>query len=65
KLLKVDVHSAAIASAANVGGAASVPVVAAYHNESLVPAGILMAMIGYAVGNYAGWLAAMLCYAVS
>ena len=63
-LFKVDVHSAAIASAANVGGAASAPVVAAYHRESLVPASILMALIGYAVGNYGAFIAAWLCEAV-
>jgi uncharacterized membrane protein len=55
-LLKVDVHSAAIASAANVGGAASAPVVAAYHRESLVPVAILMALLGYALGNPVGLL---------
>ena len=48
----MDVHSAAIASAANVGGAASAPVVAAHHRESLVPVSILMALLGYAMGNY-------------
>ena len=51
-LFKVDVHSAAIASAANIGGAASAPVVAAYHRPSLVPVSILMALMGYAIGNY-------------
>lgn len=51
-IFKVDVHSTAIASAANVGGAASAPIVAAYHRESLVPVSILMALIGYALGNY-------------
>jgi len=51
-LFRVDVHTLAIASAANIGGAASAPVVAAHHRESLVPAAILMAMIGYALGNY-------------
>lgn len=61
-IFKVDVHSAAIASAANIGGAASAPVVAAYHRESLVPVSILMALIGYAVGNYGAFLAARLCY---
>ncbi|MEE8137409.1 MAG: DUF819 family protein [Thermoanaerobaculia bacterium] len=60
-LFKVDVHSAAIASAANVGGAASAPVVAAYHRESLVPVSILMALLGYAMGNYLAFLAAYLC----
>lgn len=60
-LFRVDVHTAAIASAANIGGAASAPIVAAHHNRNLVPASILMAMIGYAVGNYAGWITAQLC----
>jgi uncharacterized membrane protein len=51
-LFRVDMHTLAIASAANVGGAATAPIVAAHHRESLVPASILMAMIGYALGNY-------------
>ncbi|PIR26439.1 MAG: hypothetical protein COX62_05970 [Deltaproteobacteria bacterium CG_4_10_14_0_2_um_filter_43_8] len=62
KIMKVDVHTAAIASAANIGGAASAPIVAAYHNESLVPVSILMSLIGYAVGNYGALLAAQICY---
>lgn len=61
KLLRVDLHSAAIASAANIGGAASAPVVAAAHRESLVPVSILMALLGYAVGNYAAILTGHLC----
>ena len=65
KLLKVDVHTAAIASAANIGGAASAPVVAAYHDERLVPVSILMALIGYAIGNYAAFGAAWLCKLVA
>ncbi len=60
-LFRVDIHSVAIASAANVGGAASAPVVAAYHRESLVPASILMALIGYALGNYLAILTGQLC----
>jgi len=61
KLLRVDVHTAAIASAANIGGAASAAIVASYHERSLVPASILMALIGYAVGNYAAYATALLC----
>jgi uncharacterized membrane protein len=61
-LFKVDVHSAAIASAANIGGAASAPIVAAYHRPNLVPVSILMALIGYALGNYMALLAARLAY---
>jgi uncharacterized membrane protein len=59
-LFKVDIHSAAIASAANIGGVASAPVVAAYHRASLVPVAILMALIGYALGNYLALLTAQL-----
>lgn len=51
-LFRIDVHTVAIASAANIGGAASAPIVAAHHRETLVPASILMALIGYALGNY-------------
>lgn len=52
KLFRVDVHSVAIASAANIGAAASAPIVAAFHRPSLVPVSVLMALIGYALGNY-------------
>jgi uncharacterized membrane protein len=65
RLFKIDVHTAAIASAANIGGAASAPVVAAFHDERLVPVSILMALIGYALGNYGGFLAAWLCHMVA
>ena len=65
KILHVDVHSTAIASAANIGGIASATIVAACHNEKLVPVSILMALIGYAVGNYGAMIAAILCRWVS
>ena len=51
-IFRVDIHSVAIASAANVGAAASAPIVAAHHRPSLVPASILLALLGYAMGNY-------------
>jgi len=62
RLLRVDVHTAAIASAANIGGAASAPIVAAYHRETLIPVSVLMALVGYALGNYLGLVTAQLCY---
>ena len=65
RVFRVDVHTAAIASAANIGGAASAPVVAAFHRPALVPVSILMAMVGYAIGNPAGFLAATLCRLVA
>lgn len=52
RLFRVDVHSVAIASAANIGAAASAPIVAAHHRPNLVPASVLMALLGYALGNY-------------
>jgi len=64
-LLRVDIHSTAIASAANIGAAAGAPVVAAHHNEKLVPVSILMALMGYAIGNYGAFLAAWLCSLLS
>lgn len=56
-LFRVDVHSVAIASAANIGAAASAPIVAAHHRPNLVPVSILMALLGYALGNYLAPLA--------
>ena len=54
KLLRVDVSMAAVSSVAAIGGAASAPVAAAYHREELVPISIMLALIGYALGNYLG-----------
>jgi uncharacterized membrane protein len=61
RLFRVDIHLTAIASVACIGGAASSPIVAAYHRKELVPVSILLALTGYALGNYLGWLAAVLC----
>ncbi|MBA3482630.1 MAG: DUF819 family protein [Pirellulales bacterium] len=61
RLLRVDIHTAAIASAANIGGIATASCVAAHHKESLMPAAILLALLGYALGNYAGLMTAALC----
>jgi uncharacterized membrane protein len=61
KLFRTDVHMTAIASIACIGGAASAPVVAAYHRKELVPVSIILAMGGYALGNYLGLLAAYAC----
>ena len=63
-IFRTDIHIAAIASAANIGGAATSTIVASYHKQSLVPAAILMALIGYAIGNYTGYITAMICHYV-
>lgn len=60
-VLRTDLHTAAIASAANVGGVAAASIVATHHRKTLVPAAILMALIGFAIGNYCGYITAVLC----
>jgi uncharacterized membrane protein len=61
KLFRVDVSMAAVSSVAAVGGAASAPVAAGYHREELVPISIMLALLGYALGNYLGVLTGILC----
>jgi uncharacterized membrane protein len=62
RLFRIDVSMAAVSSVAAVGGAASAPVAAAYHREELVPISIMLALIGYALGNYLGVATAYLCH---
>ncbi len=54
--LKAPVFLMAVGSQANVGGAASAPVVAAAFHPALAPVGVLLAVLGYAVGTYGAWL---------
>jgi uncharacterized membrane protein len=56
-LLKAPTFYLAIGSEANIGGAASAPVVAAAFHPSLAPVGVLLAVLGYALGTYGGWAA--------
>ncbi len=51
KVLKLDLFTAGVASLANIGGTASAPVLAGSYSGSLVPVGILMALMGYVVGT--------------
>ncbi len=62
RLFRVDVSMAAVASVAAVGGAASAPVAAGYHREDLVPVSIMLALLGYGLGNYLGVATAWLCH---
>lgn len=56
KVLKLDMFTACVASLANIGGTASAPVLAASYSGSLVPVGILMALLGYVIGTPCGVL---------
>jgi len=50
----------AVGSKANVGGAASAPVVASAFHPALAPVGVLLAVLGYAVGTYGAILCAQM-----
>lgn len=52
KLSKAPFFFLAVGSKANIGGAASAPVVAAAFHPSLAPVGVLLAVLGYALGTY-------------
>ncbi|MDZ7897212.1 MAG: DUF819 family protein [Arcicella sp.] len=50
----------AVGSQANVGGAASASVVAAAFHPSLASVGVLLAILGYALGTYLGYLTGLM-----
>jgi uncharacterized membrane protein len=52
KLIKAPFFFVAVGSQANIGGAASAPVVASAFDISLAPVGVLLAVLGYALGTY-------------
>ncbi len=56
RLLRAPVFYMAVGSQANIGAAASAPVVASAFHPSLAPVGVLLAVLGYALGTYCGWL---------
>lgn len=57
KLIKAPYFFLAVGSQANVGGAASAPIVASAFHPSLATVGVLLAVVGYAIGT----IAAILC----
>lgn len=65
KLIKAPFFFLAVGSKANVGGAASAPVVASAFHPSLAPVGVLLAVLGYALGTYGAIVCAMLMEGVS
>jgi uncharacterized membrane protein len=65
KIIKAPFFFLAVGSQANVGGAASAPVVASAFHPSLAPVGVLLAVMGYAIGTYGAWLCGILMQGVS
>lgn len=60
KLIRAPFFFVAVGSQANVGGAASAPIVASAFNPSLASVGVLMAVLGYALGTYGALFCAIL-----
>jgi uncharacterized membrane protein len=60
RLVKAPLFFVATGSMANIGGAASAPVVAGVYHPAMAPVGLLMAVVGYVMGIYgalgAAWL---------
>ncbi len=65
KLIRAPFFFVAVGSQANIGGAASAPVVASAFSPALAPVGVLMAVLGYALGTYAAIVCALLMQGVA
>jgi len=65
KIIKAPFFYVAVGSQANVGGAASAPVVAGAFAPSLAPVGVLLAVLGYAVGTFGAIVCTLLMKGIS
>lgn len=65
KLIRAPFFFVAVGSQANVGGAASAPVVASAFSPALAPVGVLMAVLGYALGTYGAIICALMMKAIA
>jgi uncharacterized membrane protein len=65
KFIKAPFFFVAVGSQANVGGAASAPIVASAFHPALAPVGVLLAVFGYALGTYGAWACALMMQAIA
>lgn len=65
RLIRAPFFFVAVGSQANVGGAASAPIVASAFSPALAPVGALMAVLGYALGTYMAYVCALLMQSVA
>jgi uncharacterized membrane protein len=65
KLIRAPLFFMAVGSQANIGGAASAPVVASAFHPALAPVGVLLAVLGYALGTYGGYLTGLALQALA
>ena len=60
KIIKAPFFFLAVGSKANIGGAASAPIVASAFHPSLASVGVILAVFGYVIGTYGALIAAVL-----
>ncbi len=60
KLIRAPLFFMAVGSQANIGGAASAPVIASAFHPALAPVGVLLAVLGYALGTYCAYITGLL-----
>ena len=60
KLIRAPLFFMAVGSQANIGGAASAPVVASAFHPALAPVGVLLAVLGYALGTYGAYITGLM-----
>ena len=65
KIIRAPFFFIAVGSQANVGGAASAPVVASAFSPALAPVGVLLAVLGYFVGTYGAYVCGLLMQMVA
>jgi len=65
KIIKAPFFFLAVGSKANIGGAASAPIVASAFHTSLASVGVLLAIFGYIIGTYGAIISAVLMEIVS
>ncbi|MCZ2339978.1 MAG: DUF819 family protein, partial [Chitinophagales bacterium] len=59
-VIKAPYFFVAVGSMANIGGAASAPIVASAFHASLASVGVLLAILGYIIGTYGAIISAVL-----
>jgi uncharacterized membrane protein len=65
RLIRAPLFFMAVGSQANVGGAASAPVVATAFHPALAPVGVLLSVLGYALGTYCAYLTGLMLRAMA
>jgi uncharacterized membrane protein len=64
RMLKAPIFFVAVGSKANIGGAASAPIVASAFHPALAPVGVMLAIGGYVLGTYAAIVCGELLHGV-